>query len=157
MSNHSSLHTGRGGREDSARHYQHFTAHLDSLLHTCGAAGLTLFAVSHIVCLSFLTCLQGRTFAFNKDTRHTDQGPPRHDNNGSWTSGGTNVQTQHVLIVRQLQTEIYIESSSPAALYRILGSKNMQGFWSAMQERSSPLAWTGLRGITTWGQHDIIY
>lgn len=45
-------------------------------------------------------------------------------------------------------------SSSPAALYRILGSKNMQGFMSAMQERSSPLAWTGPRGITTWRKHD---
>ena len=41
-------------------------------------------------------------------------------------------------------------SNSPAALYRTLGSKNMHGFLSRIQDSSSPLAWIGLLGITTW-------
>lgn len=68
----------RVGGEDSARRCQHFTAHLDGLLHTCGPADLTLFAVRHIVCLSCLTA-KGRTFAFNKETRQTDRAPLRHE------------------------------------------------------------------------------
>lgn len=152
---------GAGG---PARHCQHFTAHLDGLLHTCGPADLTLFAVRHIVCLSCLTRLKGRTFAFNKETRQTDWGQRGmmleeavHREGHTHTHTQKCNKTNKCSVTCRLLIYINIQSSSPAALYRILGSKNMQGFWSAMQERSSPLAWTGLRGITTWGTHDSLH
>lgn len=52
--------------------------------------------------------------------------------------GDDTMRMTHHAIILQILKNGY--SSSPAARYRILGSKNMQGFMSAMQERSSPLA-----------------
>lgn len=57
LSNDDPFTQGGEGRKDSARHLLHFKAHLDCLLHSCGPAGLPLFAVGHIVCLSCLTPL----------------------------------------------------------------------------------------------------
>lgn len=77
-----------------------------------------------------------------------------------WLTGAGEVWCWRGLIIgvgTKGRGEENIESSSPAALYRILGSKNMQGFLSSMQERSSPFACTGPRGTTICRRHDVLY
>lgn len=44
---------GAEGGASSARHCQHFTDHLDGLLHTCGPADLSHIVCSHAHCLFF--------------------------------------------------------------------------------------------------------
>lgn len=101
------------------------------------------------VLLLLLCCLQSDTVFVCLAWRHCF--PLR------WLTGTEEARCWRGLIISEVtkeRSEENIESSSPAALYRILGSKNIQGFLSAMQERSSPFACTGPRGTTIWtGQH----